>query len=99
MTLPSRCFCLALPATLLLLPGLAQAADIDASRLSAWWGLPFAGMLLSIALMPLVAAPVWHHHYGKITAGWALAFLLPFAAVFGPAAAGAAVVQIGRAHV
>ena len=93
MTLPSRCFCLALPATLLLLPGLAQAADIDASRLSAWWGLPFAGMLLSIALMPLVAAPVWHHHYGKITAGWALAFLLPFAAVFGPAAAGAAVVH------
>ncbi len=41
-------------------------------------------MLLSIALMPLAAPKVWHHHFGKIAAGWALAFLLPFAVVFGP---------------
>ena len=83
----------ALFATALLLPGLAQAAELDGSRFSAWWGLPFAGMLLSIALMPLVAAPIWHHHYGKITAAWALAFLLPFSVVFGAGAAGAAVVH------
>jgi Na+/H+ antiporter NhaD/arsenite permease-like protein len=31
----------------------------------------------------------WHHHYGKVAAAWGLAFLLPFAVVFGPAAAGA----------
>ena len=74
-------------------PGLALAADIDGSTLSAWWGLPFAGMLLSIALMPLLIPTVWHHHFGKITAAWALAFLLPFAAVFGPGAAGGAVVH------
>ncbi len=72
-------------------PGLALAADIDGSALSAWWGLPFAGMLLSIALMPLLIPKVWHHHFGKITAGWALAFLLPFALIFGPAAAGGVV--------
>ena len=75
------------------LPGLAMAADLDGSQLSAWWGLPFAGMLLSIALMPLLAAKVWHHHFGKITAAWALAFLLPFAVVFGPSAAGGVVVH------
>jgi Na+/H+ antiporter NhaD/arsenite permease-like protein len=45
--------------------------------------VPFAGILLSIALFPLLAPMVWHHHFGKIAAGWALAFLLPFAAQFG----------------
>jgi Na+/H+ antiporter NhaD/arsenite permease-like protein len=74
----------------LLLPAVACAADIDGGRLSAWWGLPFAGMLLSIALMPLLAAKVWHQHFGKITALWALAFLLPFALTFGVGRAGAA---------
>jgi Na+/H+ antiporter NhaD/arsenite permease-like protein len=71
------------------LPGLAHAAELNGAALGAWWGLPFAGVLLSIALVPLVSPAVWHHHYGKIAAGWALAFLLPFALVFGPAAAAA----------
>ena len=70
------------------LPGLASAATIDGSALSAWWGLPFAGILLSIALMPLVVPIFWHHHYGKVAAFWALSFLLPFAALFGPGLAG-----------
>ncbi|RYJ00579.1 MAG: DUF1646 domain-containing protein [Acetobacteraceae bacterium] len=48
-------------------------------------------MLLSIALMPLLAGRIWHHHYGKIAAGWALLLVLPFAATFGPAAAAAEV--------
>ena len=76
-----------------LFPGLASAAEINGAALSAWWGIPFAGMLLSIALMPLLVAPVWHHHFGKITAGWALAFLVPFGIVFGPAMAGGVVVH------
>lgn len=71
------------------LPGLAHAAELNGAALGPWWGLPFAGVLLSIALVPLVSPAVWHHHYGKIAAGWALAFLLPFALVFGPAAAAA----------
>ncbi|WP_395142190.1 sodium:proton antiporter [Schlegelella aquatica] len=76
-----------------LLPGLAHAADIDGSQLAVWWAIPFAGMLLSIAFVPLIAPFFWHHHYGKITAGWALAFLLPFAAVFGPGTAAAGFVH------
>lgn len=55
--------------------------------LSLLWGLPFVGMLLSIALFPLLAAHFWHHHYGKVAVFWALAFLLPFAAVHGVSAA------------
>ncbi len=77
----------------LLAPGTASAAVIDGAALSAWWGLPFAGLLLSIAFLPLLAASFWHHHYGKIALAWALAFLLPFAAVHGVAAAGAGFVH------
>ena len=58
------------------------------AQLSAWWGVPFAGMLLSIALLPLLAPALWQRHAGKIAAAWALAFLLPFAARFGVAEAG-----------
>ncbi|ODU99642.1 MAG: sodium:proton antiporter [Rubrivivax sp. SCN 70-15] len=80
-------------AAALALPIAAQAAEVDGSRLAAWWGLPFAGMLLSIAILPLAAPRMWHHHFGKITAGWMLAFLLPFALTFGPHVAGGALVH------
>ncbi len=63
----------------LLAPQLAMAADFDGRQLSALWGIPFAGILLSIALMPLLAPHFWHHHFGKVAAAWALAFLVPFA--------------------
>ncbi len=61
----------------------AEAAGVSGAEMSLAWGLPFAGLLLSIALMPLLAGPIWHHHYGKIAAGWALLLVLPFAVVFG----------------
>ncbi|MDE2614172.1 MAG: sodium:proton antiporter, partial [Burkholderiales bacterium] len=73
-----------------LLPLAADASALDGRALSAWWGLPFAGMLLSIALLPLLAAPLWHHHFGKVTAFWVLALLLPMTLVYGTATVGAA---------
>ena len=85
-----------LPAAALLLctlPGAALAADLDGSGLHVLWGVPFAGLLLSIALMPLLAPVFWHHHFGKVAAAWALAFLLPFAITFGPGVAGASLVH------
>jgi Na+/H+ antiporter NhaD/arsenite permease-like protein len=80
-------------ALLCLLPGLSLAADIDGSRLSALWGVPFAGILLSIALMPLLLPAFWHHHYGKVSAAWALSFFVPFALVHGGVAASASLVH------
>ncbi|HEY3599836.1 MAG TPA: sodium:proton antiporter [Paraburkholderia sp.] len=68
-------------------PQLASAASVDGAALAAWWGVPFAGILLSIAVLPLAAPAFWHHHFGKIAAAWALALLAPFAVAFGPAAA------------
>ncbi|MDR5779986.1 sodium:proton antiporter [Caballeronia sp. LZ065] len=66
----------------------AAAATLDGATLSAAWGLPFVGVLLSIAVFPLVAPKLWHRHDGKIAAAWALAFLVPFAVAFGAGAAG-----------
>jgi len=65
------------------LPAAARAAGVDGTGLSAWWSLPFVGMLLSIAVLPLAAPSLWHPHFGKIAAAWSLAFLLPYALVFG----------------
>ena len=73
----------ALLAGLMVASGPAWAAGVPGAQLSPAWGIPFVGILLSIALMPLVAAHLWHHHYGKIAALWAALFLLPFAATFG----------------
>ncbi|HEX6790405.1 MAG TPA: sodium:proton antiporter [Candidatus Krumholzibacteria bacterium] len=46
--------------------------------LSAWWTIPFAGMLLSIALFPLFAPHFWHRNYPKVSLFWALALAIPF---------------------
>ncbi|NHN76023.1 sodium:proton antiporter [Azotobacter chroococcum] len=67
---------------LALSPGLLFAAEVDGATLSLAWGIPFAGILLSIALFPLFASYIWHHHFGKITAFWTLLFLVPFAFAF-----------------
>jgi Na+/H+ antiporter NhaD/arsenite permease-like protein len=71
----------------------AEAHGIDGSSLSLVWVAPFAGILLSIAILPLAAPHFWHYHYGKVSLFWALAFLLPFAISDGPGEAAAAVVH------
>lgn len=59
-------------------------SDFSGAALSLLWGLPFAGLLLSIAIVPLVAAHFWHRRFGTVAAVWALALLIPFTVVFGP---------------
>ena len=77
-----------------LLPLGAQAAGFDPADMSLLWGLPFACILLSIALFPLFAPKMWHHSFGKITAAWTLLFLIPFTIVYG---AGEAVHTVAHA--
>ena len=50
--------------------------------LPIWSALPFAGILLSIALFPLLAPHFWHHHYPKVAAFWGLVFAVPFLIAF-----------------
>ncbi len=61
----------------------AGEAHLDGSTLGVIWAVPFIGLLLSIAVLPLAAPHFWHHHYGKVSLAWALAFLAPFALLFG----------------
>lgn len=61
----------------------AAAAEMSGAQLGLIWIIPFAGILLSIALMPLLTPQLWHHHYGKVAALWALVFAVPFAFVYG----------------
>jgi hypothetical protein len=72
-------------ALLVLLPTSLAAAEIghgvDGAGLSPLWVLPFAGMLLSVALLPLLAPEIWHHHYGKVSLFWDVAMVLPLAAI------------------
>ena len=73
-------------ALLLILLGFAStafASGFDGANASLLWVIPFAGILLSIAIFPLVATNIWHHHFGKITALWCLGFLIPFVIIFG----------------
>ena len=56
---------------------------VDGSELSVLWIIPFVGMLLSIALGPLLAPHFWHNHYGKVAAGWIAVLSVPFLASFG----------------
>lgn len=75
--------CYAIAALLLLIPGSAAAAEFAGAQLGIGWAIPFVGILLSIALCPLLAPSFWHHHFGKVAAGWSLAFAVPFAFLYG----------------
>ena len=61
----------------------AGAPHLDGASLGLIWAIPFAGILLSIAIMPLMVPRFWHHHFGKVWAAWALAFLVPAVLSFG----------------
>jgi Na+/H+ antiporter NhaD/arsenite permease-like protein len=67
-----------------LMPSFANAATLDGSSLSFWWALPFAGILICIATGPVLYSHFWEHHYGKISAAWIAAALIPLAVTFGP---------------
>lgn len=71
-----------LAAATVLLPSLASAASMNGAELSIVWAIPFAGILLSIALIPLIAPHLWHHHYGKIAVAWGLACVIPIFLAF-----------------
>ncbi len=64
--------------------GLLAASEgtfhLDGTQLSIWWVFPFVGILLSIAIFPLISSHFWHRHFGKISLFWALSLLIPMIA-------------------
>ncbi len=71
-----------LPKTLLA----AEAPHELGTILPLWSIIPFAGILLSIALFPLLAPHFWHSHFGKVSTFWGLIVAVPFLLVFKGAA-------------
>ena len=61
----------------------AGASPLPGHELSLFWVLPFVGVLLSLALMPILFSSFWHHHYGKIVFLWTLAILMSILIFFG----------------
>ncbi len=55
-----------------------EEGEILGKLLPLWSVIPFIGILLSIALFPLLFPKFWHHHFGKVSAFWALIFAIPF---------------------
>lgn len=56
----------------ILSPGVVNAGGLDGSAMSLVWIVPFCGILMSLAIMPLIAGHFWHNHYGKVALLWAL---------------------------
>jgi len=68
---------------LLPLPALAAAPHGPAPGLV--WGIPFLGILLSIALFPMLAERLWHKRMGLISLAWVLALMIPQTILLSPA--------------
>ncbi len=75
---------------MIILPGMlfgaaesTGAPHLEGDHLSVLWAVPFAGILLSIAIFPLVAPRFWHHNFGKVSVFWALVLLIPMVVKFG----------------
>ena len=57
---------------------------VDGKKLPIWSIIPFVGILLSIAILPLVFdSHFLVHHGGKMSLVWGLVFAIPYLAVFG----------------
>ena len=67
---------------LLLFPSLliagSEGHSIHSVHFGFMWLIPFIGILLSIAIFPLINEHFWHKNFGKISAFWALLFVVPF---------------------
>ena len=43
-----------------------------------FYAIPFVGILLSIAIIPLINHHFWEKNFGKVSLFWSLAFIIPF---------------------
>ncbi|HPB28956.1 MAG TPA: sodium:proton antiporter, partial [Acidobacteriota bacterium] len=63
-----------LPIWLVALTGAAHASAADtaahARHFPLWVVVPFLGILISIAVFPLINARWWEHNYGKVSVFW-----------------------------
>ena len=53
------------------------------SGVPVWLCIPFAGLLLCVAVMPLVKGEWWESHQPVVVAFWIVLMIIPFAVVYG----------------
>ena len=70
---------------MLLLPTYVRAAESHASavQVPVWLCIPFAGLLLCIAVMPLLRAEWWEAHQPLVVFMWIILLVVPFTIVYG----------------
>jgi Na+/H+ antiporter NhaD/arsenite permease-like protein len=73
---------------------IATAPKLDGAQLDPLWALPFVGLLLSVAFLPLATPHFWERRFGTVAVFWALAFLSPCATAFGLPTAIASVLEV-----
>ena len=77
---PSLCLVAAAVLAMLPLPCLAAPSGPVPGLV---WDIPFAGLLLSIAVLPILASHFWHERMLLVALGWCLALLIPDAILNG----------------
>ena len=61
----------------------AAGSGETTTQVPVWLCIPFAGLLLCIAVMPLIKAEWWEAHQPHVVLMWILLMAIPFAVVYG----------------
>lgn len=69
------------------------AGEAAAGMVPLWLCIPFAGLLLCIAVLPLVRGEWWEEHQPFAVAFWSLLFVIPFAVCYGVGTAAETVLE------
>ena len=64
-------------------PLTALAGQEGTQIISPVFCIPFAGLLLCVAVMPLVKGEWWESHQPIVVAFWIILMIIPFAVVYG----------------
>lgn len=67
----------------ILFPQYGFASSMNSQNLPPVFGIPFLGLLFSLAILPVLYPNFWKHHLGKIVLIWSLIFLIPFYLKYG----------------
>ena len=69
--------------TALAAEGAAGSGAASSGAVPLWLCIPFAGLLLCIAILPLIKPVWWEEHQPLAVIFWSLLFIVPFAVVYG----------------
>ena len=61
-----------------------HSLHLSANDFNVIWLIPFIGILLSIAILPIIVPSFWHSNYGKVSLFWGFLFISLFIYNFGP---------------